>query len=50
MLGITLIYMREGGMAHIVGKLSMKATTLFETSSQAKVCRRSYELPKLRKS
>jgi len=28
-LGIALIYLREGGVPHIVGKLSMRVTTLY---------------------
>jgi hypothetical protein len=35
---------------HIVGKLSMRATTLLWTSSQLEVCTQSYGAPKLRKS
>jgi hypothetical protein len=42
--------MRLGGVPHIIGKLSMRATTLFYTSPQSKVCTRSYGPPKCRKS
>jgi hypothetical protein len=47
---ITLIYLNAGGVPHIVEKLSTRATTLLQTSSQLKVYKRSYGLPKLRKT
>jgi hypothetical protein len=47
---IISISLRIGGMPHIVGKLSTRATTLFWTSSQLKVYRESYGPPKLRES
>jgi len=33
--------MCAGGLSHIILKLSMRATTLFQTSYQSKVCKRS---------
>jgi hypothetical protein len=38
--GITPISSRAGGMQDIVGKLSTKATTLLQTSSQSKFVRK----------
>jgi len=43
-----LIYLRASGVPHIVGKLSMRVTTLLQTSPQLKVFTKSYGLPKLR--
>jgi len=43
-LGIALFFLCVGGMPHFVGKLSMKATTLFQTSLQSKVYTQSYGL------
>jgi len=43
---IALIYLRVGGMPHIIGKLSTRVTTLLKTSSQLKVYRESYGSPK----
>jgi hypothetical protein len=37
-------------MQHIVGKLSTRATTLLQNSSQSKVCTQNYGPPKSRKS
>jgi len=37
-------------MAHTVGKLSMRATTLIQTSPQSEVCTQSYGTPKLQES
>jgi len=45
--GITLIYLRGGGVTLIVGKLLTRATTFLEISPQLKVCKRSYGLPKV---
>jgi hypothetical protein len=42
--------MHLGGMKNIIGKLSMRATTLLYTSPQSEVCTRSYGLPKCQKS
>jgi hypothetical protein len=39
-----------GRLRHIVGKLSRRATSLPQTSSQSKVWARSYECPKSRES
>jgi hypothetical protein len=39
-----------GGVQHIVGKLSTRVTTVFQTSSQSDVCMRSYGPPKSRES
>jgi hypothetical protein len=47
-LRIEPISLRAGDMQHAIEKLSMKATTLLQTSSQSKVCIRSYSLAKLR--
>ncbi len=41
-LGTDLISLREGGVRHAVGKLSMRATTLLQTSSQNEVYTQSY--------
>jgi len=38
------------GVLYIIGKLLMRATTLFQTSSQSEVCTQSYGAPKLRES
>jgi hypothetical protein len=38
------------GVRHIVGKLSMRATTLLQTAFQSEVCSQSYGAPKSRKS
>jgi len=48
--GIDPIFLCVGGVRHIVEKLSTRATTLFQTSSQSKVCTQSYGAPKLRES
>jgi hypothetical protein len=45
-LGISLIFLRASGVPHTVGKISMRDTTLLETSPQSEVCTQSYELPK----
>jgi hypothetical protein len=47
-LGIDLISLRVGGMRKSVGKLSMRAITLLQTSSQLEVYTRSYSPIKLR--
>ncbi len=44
---IDLIPLHAGGVQHVVGKLSTRATTLVETSSQSEVCTWSYSLAKL---
>jgi hypothetical protein len=41
-LKINPIPLRAGGVRHAVEKLSMKATTLLQTSSQSEVYTRSY--------
>jgi len=46
----TLVSMRADSVRHIVEKLSIRATTLLETSSQSKVCMQSYGAPKLQES
>jgi hypothetical protein len=48
--GIDPISMCADGMRHIVRKLSMRATTLFQISSQLEVCTQSFGAPKLRES
>jgi hypothetical protein len=37
----------ESGMQYTVGKISMRATTLLQTSSQSEVCMQSYRPPKV---
>jgi hypothetical protein len=44
-----MIPLCAGGVPHIFGKISTRATTLFWTSLQSKVCTQSYGPPKLRK-
>jgi hypothetical protein len=44
--GIDPIYLATGGVPHIVGKLSTRATTLHQTAPQSKVCLQSYGTPK----
>jgi hypothetical protein len=44
------IYLVAGGVPHIVGKLSTRATTLLWTALQSKVCSQSYGAPKSRES
>jgi hypothetical protein len=46
-LEIDLISLRASGVQHAVGKLAMRATTLFQTSFQSKVYTRSYNPAKL---
>jgi len=41
---------RADGVRHIVGKLSTKATTLLQTSSQLEVYTQGYGTPKLQES
>jgi hypothetical protein len=48
--GITLIYLCAGDMPHIIGKISMRDTSLLLTAPQSKVCTRNYGLPKLKES
>jgi hypothetical protein len=47
--GIDPTLVCAGGVQHTVGKLSRRATSFLETSSQSMVWTRSYELPKSRK-
>jgi hypothetical protein len=42
-LGFDLIPLRAGGVRHAIGKLSTRAKTSVQTSSQAEVYTRSYE-------
>jgi hypothetical protein len=44
-----MIYLCAGGVPHIIGKLSTKATTLLQISLQSMVCKTMYGPPKLRK-
>jgi hypothetical protein len=48
--GIDPILVCVGGTRHTIGKLSRRATSLFQTLSQSKVRARSYERPKSRES
>jgi hypothetical protein len=43
---IDLIFWRAGDVRYTVGKLLMRVTTLFQTSSKLEVCTRSYVPPK----
>jgi len=45
-LGIDLIYFVVDNVPHIVGNLSMRATTLLHTSPRFEVCSQSYGVPK----
>jgi hypothetical protein len=47
---IDQIPLHTGGVRHAIGKLSMRATTLFQTLSRSEVYTRSYSLAKLRDS
>jgi hypothetical protein len=47
---IALVYLCEGGMAHIIGKLLMRVKTLLWTLPQSKVYTKSYGPPKLQES
>ncbi len=47
---ISLIYLHEDDMQHIVGKLLMRDTILFWTSSQLEVCIKHYGPPKSQES
>jgi hypothetical protein len=49
-LEIAFNYLRVGGMSHIVEKLSMRVTTLLQTSPQLEVCIKNYGPPKLQES
>jgi len=49
-LGIDPIYLVAEGVRHNVGKLSMRATTLFWIASQSKVCSQSYGVSKSQES
>jgi hypothetical protein len=44
------IYLHSGGVPHIVGKLSMRVTTLPYISSQSEVFTQNYGPPKLQES
>jgi len=48
--GIDPIYLATGGVPHIVGNLSTRATTLLQTALQSEVCSQSYGAPKLQES
>jgi hypothetical protein len=48
--GIDLISLRVGDVRHTVGKLSRRATTFLQTSSQLEVCTGSYAPSKSRES
>jgi len=48
--GIDPINLGAGGVPHIVGKLSIRATTLLLTTPQSEVCSQSYGAPKLQES
>jgi hypothetical protein len=48
--GIDPIYLAAGDVPHIVGKLSMRATTLLQTASRSEVCLQSYAASKSRES
>jgi hypothetical protein len=48
--GINLTPMCARGMRHTIGKLSTRATTLLETSSQSEVWTKSYSPAKLQES
>jgi hypothetical protein len=47
--GIALIFLHVSGVPHNVGKLSMRDTTLLESSFQSKVFTKSYGPPKSQK-
>jgi len=49
-LEIELISLHAGSVRHVVGKLSTRAITLLQTSSQFEVCTQSYGAPKSRES
>jgi hypothetical protein len=48
--GIDPIPLRSSGVRHVLGKISMRATTLVQTSSRSEVCTRSHSPAKLRDS
>ncbi len=48
--GIDPIHLAVGGVPHIVGNLSTRATTLLQTAPQSKVYSQSYGSPKSRES
>jgi hypothetical protein len=48
--GIDPKYLAAENVQHIVGKVSMRPTTLLETASRSEVCFESYEASKLRES
>jgi hypothetical protein len=47
---INPISLRASGVQHIIGKLSTRATTFLETSSQSEVCTQSCGVPKSQES
>jgi hypothetical protein len=48
--GINLIYLATEGMPHTFGKLSTRATTLFQIAFRFKVCLQNYGAPKSQES
>jgi len=44
------IYLAAEGVQHSIRKLSMRFTTLFQTTSRSKVCSQSYGVPKSQES
>jgi hypothetical protein len=48
--GIDPIYFASDNVAHIIEKLSMKATTLLQIAPQSEVCSQNYGAPKSRES
>jgi hypothetical protein len=48
--GIDPIYLAANNVQHIVGKISMRATTLLHTTPRFEVCSQSYGAPKSRES
>jgi hypothetical protein len=48
--GIDPIYLAAGDVLHIIGKLSMRATTLLQTASRFEVCSQSYAASKSQES
>jgi hypothetical protein len=48
--GIDPIYLAADDVAHTVGKLSTRATTLLQTALRSEVCSQSYGAPKLQES
>jgi len=48
--GIDPIYLTINNVPHTIGKLSTRATTLFQIALQSKVCSQSYGAPKSQES